>query len=327
MAPNLCVLRLPLKCAAESAFPFRQSSLDALGITADNKRALDAFFEDLQERRTAVLTLLQNEDAQEDEVEGALAAYFANLNHLLVPIESGETPLSSGFSFVWTDVLSSTQTVVFKSVEYEIVNVLLSAALWRCNQAALKMIFTEEGLSTSSASKAFLLYRKAIGMVEYCQHLLGEADESSEAQTDAARPVLNGLASLFYAEVQEITVLRAVEKENAPSLIASLAMYAHQRYEQSAQAVSGIMTGSFLQKIYAYAHYKAACFKSYMLIYHAWARLSAMAGGQAVRLATEAEKVCHQASQLGRLYDRTPPETNLSERDTFHVCVYSKLSC
>lgn len=322
MAPpvvNLCVLRLPLKRAGETAFPFRQSSLDALGITSDDKTGLDAFFAELQERRDVLLRLLGNEEALEEDVDGALSVYFAHLNHLLVPMGSGEVPVRSGYSFVWNDALRSTQVVVYKSVEYEIVNMLLSTALWRCNQGALRMIYTEEGLSTSSASKAFLLYRKAIGMVEYCQRLLAESNSMPAERTDADPAVLTGLIHLFFAEIQGITVLRAMEKGNAPSLIASLALDAQNRYAQSAESVSNIMTGNYLHKIHAYASYKAACFKSYMLVYHSWAKLSASAGGAAVRLATEAEKICQEAANLGNLYDTTLPPTRNTERQTFQV--------
>lgn len=323
MAPpvvNLCVLRLPFR-TSQSESPFESSHLDSIGLKSKHKQKLYGFFSALEAKRKVLVPLLTNENVEEEDIDGAVEAYFSFLNHLLVPDSTGNVPLKHAFRFTWEDVLCTPQTVIVQSVEYEIVDVLLSAALWKCNQAAMRMVFAAEGLNTTSASKSFVLFRKAIGMVEHCLQRLGENEASGSKKTDTHRNVLTGLKHLLLAEIQSITVLRAIDKGNAPSLISSLAMESHQRYEECSQNING--TEGFLQKIHAYACYKSACFESYMLLYFAWTKLSASSGGMAVRLANEAQSVFERAQDLGKAYDKAWPQSNASEREIFQV----RLSC
>ena len=314
---NLCVLRLPLKRADDATFPFSQSTIDALGITSKNKAGLEAYFANVQEQRVLLLTLLENEESVESDVDNALAIYLSSLHYLLAP----DIPFRNALSFYWKDALCSSKTVVAKTLEYEIVNTLIATALWKTNHGAASMIYSETGLSTSSTARAFLLYRKAIGMVEYCEHLVKNGEhESSIATTDADSTVLTALKHLLYAEIQGITVLRAIDKGNAPSLISSLSQDAQWKYDQCVEVLGRLdVTGSFLHKISAYAGYKAVCFKSYAYLFFAWAKLSGSAGGAAVRLAMEAEKVFQLSTEMGMTYDRTSPPTDSTERDNFHV--------
>ena len=327
---NLCVLRLPLKRVVEHSYPFHQATLDALGVTSDNKRGLSLFFEELQDQRVTLLRLLKQEEALEEDIDRALDQYLSNLPYLVIPHGDAEqTPLRNGFSFVWEDILCATQSVVVKNVDLEMANLLLAVALWKCHQGVTHMHYSEKGLTTAATAKSFLLYRKAIGIVEYCEHLLREktADASHTERTDTDLRVITPLKHFIYAEIQGITVLRAIEKGNAPSLISSLAVDAQQRYEQSIEE-EGMQASpdAFLHKLNAYASYKAACFRSYSLLYFAWTKLSGRAGGAAVRLATEAEKIFEQAVALGTTYDKTSPETNSSERDVFHVSHFPSVS-
>lgn len=74
---------------------------------------------------------------------------------------------------------------------------------------------------------------------------------------------LSAYWSLCLADAQSLTVLRAIQKGNQPSLIAALASDTALLYRQSAQAAQGAPHASSGLKVIAYAQYKASTFQAY----------------------------------------------------------------
>ncbi len=77
--------------------------------------------------------------------------------------------------------------------------------------------------------------------------------------------VLQGHMQLALADAQSITVLRAVQKGNAPSLVAALALDTANMYQAAAQAFKQIVsTGPMGSKAGRYAEWKLLVFQGYM---------------------------------------------------------------
>lgn len=82
----------------------------------------------------------------------------------------------------------------------------------------------------------------------------------------------------------------------------------------------------YCRKLGGYLSYKAACFKAYMLGYHALDRMQATQGGEAVRLTQEADKIVRTAAILGREYDNLKPQTAENERHVFALHLRERMS-
>jgi len=190
------MLRLPSNRIAQNGSPFAQSSIDALCISSKNKAELNNFFSELDSQRNSLMELLKSQSCEEDQLDKALSLYLANLSHLLIPIGSS-TSLKTGFSFWWGDCISGERVVVIKSVEYEILNVLLTAALKKADMGTSLLDMGDIELSSSSASKTFLLYRKAIGMLQYAIEQTQQSEVKCSEKTDVDLEVLTALMELM----------------------------------------------------------------------------------------------------------------------------------
>ena len=79
----------------------------------------------------------------------------------------------------------------------------------------------------------------------------------------ATLQVLKGHMSLALADAQSVTVLRAVQKGNAPNLIAGLANETTLLYQSAARYLTHALPGSQSSKSSAYADWKALVFQAY----------------------------------------------------------------
>ena len=79
--------------------------------------------------------------------------------------------------------------------------------------------------------------------------------------------VLRSHTSLALADAQSITVLRAIQKGNAPSLVAGLAHDTMQLYQTAAQRFSQASAGRQGSKASKYAEWKALVAQSYAFAY------------------------------------------------------------
>lgn len=79
--------------------------------------------------------------------------------------------------------------------------------------------------------------------------------------------VLKGHTNLALAEAQSITVLRAIQKGNAPGLIAGLANDTMQLYQSAAQYLRQALPDSQSSKSSTYADWKALVFQAYAFAY------------------------------------------------------------
>lgn len=70
-------------------------------------------------------------------------------------------------------------------------------------------------------------------------------------------------ALLCIAEAQSLTVLRAIQKGNAPSLIASLAVDAAAAFDSAAGTARGVAAAKSDSKFALYADYQAAMHRAY----------------------------------------------------------------
>lgn len=76
--------------------------------------------------------------------------------------------------------------------------------------------------------------------------------------------VLQGYTQVTLADAQSITVLRAVQKGNAPSLVAALACDTAAMYQAAAQAFNHFSISSQGSKAAKYAEWKQLVFQGYM---------------------------------------------------------------
>lgn len=76
--------------------------------------------------------------------------------------------------------------------------------------------------------------------------------------------VLQGYMQVTLADAQSITVLRAVQKGNAPSLVAALACDTAAMYQAAAQAFNHFSISSQGSKAAKYAEWKRKVFQGYM---------------------------------------------------------------
>ena len=76
--------------------------------------------------------------------------------------------------------------------------------------------------------------------------------------------VLQGYTQLTLADAQSITVLRAVQKGNAPSLVAALACDTAAMYQAAAQAFRHFSINDQGSKAAKYAAWKLLVFQGYM---------------------------------------------------------------
>ena len=79
--------------------------------------------------------------------------------------------------------------------------------------------------------------------------------------------VLKGHTNLALAEAQSITVLRAIQKGNAPGLIAGLASDTMQLYQSAAQHLRQALPDSQSSKSSTYADWQALVFQAYAFAY------------------------------------------------------------
>eukprot|EP00803_Ostreobium_quekettii_P003877 evm.model.scf_167.18 EVM.evm.TU.scf_167.18 scf_167:116551-119421(-) len=230
-------------------------------------------------------------------------------------------------------------------VRFEMASVLLSVAMWKASKAAAVVCGVATGADNSLVAQAHQLYREAAGVV---QHLSDKHVEGLGAQKagDLDENILAGLYKFMLAEAESLTVLRAIEKGNVSSLIAGLALDVSQLYAQAFESVQRAVAPTvqalqdsaphrrahsrtssqdmgvkgwtgYCRKFGSYLRYKAACFKSCMLAYHALDRMQATQGGDAVRLSQEADQILRTAAILGREYDGLPPNASDYQRQTF----------
>ncbi len=83
-----------------------------------------------------------------------------------------------------------------------------------------------------------------------------------------ALQVLQGHMQLALADAQSITVLRAIQKGNAPSLVASLAHDTANMYQAAAQAFQQVASSSGMgSKAGKYAEWKLLVFQGYMFAF------------------------------------------------------------
>ena len=76
--------------------------------------------------------------------------------------------------------------------------------------------------------------------------------------------VLQGHMQVALADAQSITVLRAIQKGNAPSLVAALACDTAAMYQAAAQAFNHFSISSHGSKACRYAEWKLLVFHGYM---------------------------------------------------------------
>ena len=76
--------------------------------------------------------------------------------------------------------------------------------------------------------------------------------------------VLQGYMQVTLADAQSITVLRAIQKGNAPSLVAALASDTAAMYQTAAQAFKHFSINSQGSKACRYAEWKLLVFQGYM---------------------------------------------------------------
>ena len=92
----------------------------------------------------------------------------------------------------------------------------------------------------------------------------GDADPRFAADDKAWMQVLQGHMQVALADAQSITVLRAIQKGNAPSLVAALACDTVAMYQAAAQAFNHFSISSHGSKACRYAEWKLLVFQGYM---------------------------------------------------------------
>lgn len=167
----------------------------------------------------------------------------------------GDSPLRYASLFAWNQVLFACTPVKRSDAVFELASVLVASAVWALRRCASLCESTPTGVPSAASAQAYRLLRQAAGLLNYVAVNVVPLFRGEDAGPDLSPDALKGMAACLLADAQGITVLRAIQKGNQPSLIASLAVGTRSLYDEAAKALSG-MPGSQGSKLAAYCSYK-----------------------------------------------------------------------
>lgn len=210
--------------------------------------------------------------------------------------------------FQWQDVLLIAGPSSASDTVYELASILIAVAVWQQRRAVYLCQGGKAGSSSDAAIKAYNLLRCAGGIYQFVQTKCVPLLANICLSVDCSPQVVQGYTQLALADAQSITVLRAIQKGNAPSLIAALAHDTANMYQAAAQAFKQVASTSKLgSKQGRYAEWKLLVFQGYMYAFTGLTHLSNHEGGKAVWCADEARSLSQSASKAAGHFDKAAP--------------------
>ncbi|CAK0784762.1 hypothetical protein CVIRNUC_007966 [Coccomyxa viridis] len=235
-----------------------------------------------------------------------------------VPDVRGDSKLRRGaVAFEWKDVMITPPTsVAARDAVYELGCVLEAMALWKMARAAQLCAGSRQGTPSESVSQAYRLLRAAAGMFDFvrdhCASFLINAVDTKDCNVQTAQAF--SLACI--AEAQALTVLRAVQKGNAPSLVASLATDASAAFKSAAGTAGGVVISAKAEsKFLLFADYQAKAMEALSQAFAGQEALTSQQAGTALAYLGSAKSQLAAAQGASKAYDRAQPVTSATEHE------------
>ncbi|KAK9828236.1 hypothetical protein WJX74_004986 [Apatococcus lobatus] len=295
------------------------------------KPAAESYIQGLTQNRERLVSLLvANKGTTEDALDAACQTYISLLLGLINPVAAdagssvqvnAQSVLRRRVTFAWLDALVVSGQAQMADAVFELASVLTAVAIWKMKHAAaICREASSTGADSSTAAQAFKLLRSAAGMLQSVldtclPHLFGGCPSA-----DCNPQVVAGLRSTCLADAQSLTVLRAIQKGNAPGLIAGLAADTGSLYTEAEGGfrAGGSQAGpASSPKLAAYCAYKAACFNSTALAFTGTAELAEGRGGAAVKCTHAAQAQSGAMREAGQAYDSAAPTTPAPQHAAF----------
>jgi hypothetical protein len=132
----------------------------------------------------------------------------------------------------------SPRSIAHSDALFELASVIVATAMRLMHAAAKACEDSATGVPTSAAVRAHKLLLQAAGMLEFVAAsvaplLSAEPPSGADLHVD----VLRAVSSIALADAQQLTMLRAMAKGNAPGLIAALAVDTAALYQQACSQV------------------------------------------------------------------------------------------
>ena len=166
------------------------------------------------------------------------------------PLTAPASKLRCAVRFEWSEAVVSPppgappRTSNAADALFELASVLVATAVRLMHAAAAACADSATGVLTPASTRAYQLLRQAAGMLDFVAQSVAPALPAGLGGADTDLHVLRALSTLALADAQQLTVLRAVAKGNAPSLIASLAADSAALYSQACSQVRSLPQGS-----------------------------------------------------------------------------------
>ncbi|BDA48020.1 probable BRO1 domain-containing protein BROX [Coccomyxa sp. Obi] len=229
----------------------------------------------------------------------------------------GDSKLRRSVAFTWKDVMVSSPVgeSTAQDAIFELASVLEAVALWKMARAATLCADARFGIGGEAVSEAYKLLRAAAGLFEFVRDHCATFLINAVASPDCNVQTAQAYALLCIAEAQSLTVLRAIQKGNAPSLIASLAVDAAAAFESAAGTARGVAATKADSKFKLYADYQAAVHRAYGQCFAGVEQLKAQQAGAALRHLGNAKDLLAASQAASKAYDRADPVSSAVDHE------------
>ena len=224
---------------------------------------------------------------------------------------SGKSPLRYAVFYSWNQVLLGKGKAQVPDAAYELLSVLMAAGVWGMRRADQLCESNPHGVPTAISMKAYKLLLQAAGLFEFASRAVLPMCEQSVMPADApdcSKAALEAITACALADAQSIIVLRAIQKGNLPSLIASLARDTRDQYKQASE-ILGSIRGAQDTKLGTYTRYKQAAFDAYAHIFNGIDQWRNKKIGAGLRSLKEAETSWFTVKKNAALFDKASPQS------------------
>lgn len=225
------------------------------------------------------------------------------------------SPLRFSLQFSWNQsLIAETITKPAKSRDavFEVASSLIAAAVWCIRRANSLCESTPVGIASGPSLQAYKVLRQASGLLQYCNAsivpMIHPDALAASIGVDCSADALQATSLCCLADAQGITVLRAIQKGNEPTLISSLSRDARDQYTEAATALSSISDGANC-KLFCYLAYKQASYECYSHIFNGIAQWKRGNAGTGLRSLKEAEICYRKAKKAANVYDKAAPSS------------------
>lgn len=301
------------------------------GSKANRAGAL-SYLQSLSATRRQLLELLARPNSDADgDIASSLSQYVGlllgliNTNGALSGQIAGDHCARRSVPFQWRDVLLQIAGNGMPDAVYELGSVLVAAAAWRQQRAAALCSGSSDGMPPETAISAYKLLQGAAGMYEFVQGTCAPLLAGVCPPPDMHPLGLKAARCIALADAQAITVLRAIQKGNAPSLVSGLAADTSQLYAEGATAVQQASQGMPAPKAALYAQWKAAAFSAYLHAFAGQLLLEQSQAGKGGRCCQESQQQMATAARSAAEFDRAVPRSTAITHQPFDAEMQSRV--